>query len=117
LDNASSTDYEVRVYASDGIDQDNDGQHEYDVLVTTPSIPAEKDKFYKIVVVPLDPNNVDNVIRLGLTHTASWNAEANPLLIINKGGDNFNGLYYPDTNDNPDDDDVHWIKIKQVGSN
>ena len=117
LDNASSTDYEVRVYASDGIDNNNDGQHEYDILVTTPSIPADGAAFYKIVVVPLDPNNVDNVIRLGLTHTASWNAEANPLLIINKGGDDFNGLYYPDTNDNPDDDDVHWIKIKQVGSN
>ena len=114
LDRASSTDYEVRVYASDGIDNNNDGQHEYDVLVTTPSIPADGSAFYKVVVVPLDPNNVGNVIRLGLTHTASWNAEANPLLIINKGN---NGLYYPDTNESPEDDDVHWIQIKQVGSN
>ena len=70
--------------------------------------------FYKIVVVPKNPNLIDNVIKLGLTYTASWNPEANPLLIINKGENN--GLYYPweTTGNDSDNPDIHWISIKQV---
>lgn len=106
LMNASSADYEVRVYTTNGTDS------EYDVLVTDAAINAEANNFYKIVVVAKNPNNIGNVIKLGLTYTADWNAEANPLLIINKG--NNNGKYYPwdgvNANDEPD---IHWISIRQ----
>jgi hypothetical protein len=106
LINASAVDYEVRVYKTNGTDA------EYDVLVTSPAIEAEANNFYKIVVVAKNPNNIGNVIKLGLTYTADWNAEANPLLIINKGGNN--GLYYPWDGTNPSDEpDIHWISIRQ----
>ena len=106
LINASAVDYEVRVYKTNGTDA------EYDVLVTSPAIEAEANNFYKIVVVAKNPNNIGNVIKLGLTYTADWNAEANPLLIINKGGNN--GLYYPWGGTNPSDEpDIHWISIRQ----
>ena len=75
LINASAVDYEVRVYKTNGTDA------EYDVLVTSPAIEAEANNFYKIVVVAKNPNNIGNVIKLGLTYTADWNAEANPLYI------------------------------------
>ena len=108
LANASTNDYEVRVYTTDGINP------EYNVLVTDNQIEATRNKFYKIVVIAKNPNNVGNVIKLGLTHTANWNDEANPLLIINKGDNN--DCYYPWTS-NPnkpgDDPDIHWISIRQ----
>ena len=107
LANASTTDYEVRVYKTDGIDP------EYNILVTDNAIPAESGYFYKIVVVPLNPNNEGNVVKLGLTYTADWNAEANPLLIINKG-EGENPYYYPwDGSDKKDNPDIHWIPIRQ----
>lgn len=101
LADASAVDYEVRIYTTDGINS------EYDVLVTDDAVEAEKNKYYKIVVVAKNPNNVGNVIRLGITYTADWNAEANPLLIINKGDKG--GFYYP----NAGSSDIHWISIKQ----
>ena len=112
LANASTNDYEVRVYTNttDGINYNA----EYDILVTSDEIEAEANRFYKIVVIAKNPNNVGNVIKLGLTHTANWNDEANPLLIINKGDNN--GCYYPWTS-NPeklgDNPDIHWISIRQ----
>ena len=107
LANASSTDYEVRVYKTNTLDD------VYNVLVTDPAISAERNYFYKIVVVPLNSENVNNVIKLGLTYTASWNQEATPLLIINKGENN--GLYYPwDGTASKDAPDIHWISIRQV---
>lgn len=107
LANASTTDYDVRVYKTDGINP------EYNILVTDNAIPAESGYFYKIVVVPLNPNNEGNVVKLGLTYTADWNAEANPLLIINKGvGET--PYYYPwDGSDKKDAPDIHWISIRQ----
>lgn len=107
LANASTTDYDVRVYKTDGIDP------EYNILVIDNAIPAESGYFYKIVVVPLNPNNEGNVVKLGLTYTADWNAEANPLLIINKGvGET--PYYYPwDGSDKKDAPDIHWISIRQ----
>lgn len=108
LANASTNDYEVRVYTTDGVNP------EYNVLVDKDQIDAVENKFYKIVVIAKNPNNIGNVIKLGLTHTANWNDEANPLLIINKGDNN--GLYYPWTKnpDKPGDDpDIHWISIRQ----
>lgn len=111
LANASSTDYTVRVYKTNTADDD------YNVLVTDSAILAEKGYFYKIVVVPLNPINVNNVIKLGLTYTASWNQDANPLLIINKAdtGAGFDGLYYPNTGfTGKDTPDIHWISIRQV---
>lgn len=106
LINASSADYEVRIYTTNGTDA------EYNVLVTDAAIEAEANSFYKIVVVAKNPNNIGNVIKLGLTYTVDWNAEANPLLIINKG--NNNGLYYPWDGTNANDEpDIHWISIHQ----
>jgi hypothetical protein len=101
LADASTVDYEVRIYSTDGINP------EYNVPVTEDAVEAEKNRFYKIVVVAKNPNNVGNVIKLGLTYTASWNAEANPLLVINKGDNS--GFYYP----NAGKSDIHWISIKQ----
>ena len=107
LANASATDYKVRVYKTNTVDAD------YDVLVTEDAILAERGYFYKIVVVPLNSNNVGNVIKLGLTYTANWSQDANPLLIINKGDNN--GLYYPwDAIASKDAPDIHWISIRQV---
>lgn len=110
LANASSADYEVRIYKTNGVDDD------YSILVTEDAVETEKDYFYKIVVVAKNPNNIGNVIKLGITYTADWNPEANPLLIINKGDNN--GFYYPwdataagvKPSDSPD---IHWISIIQ----
>ena len=110
LASASTTDYDVLVYTTDGV---ND---EYDVLVTDDAIEAELNKFYKIVVVAKNQNNVGNVIKLGLTYTIEWNAEVTPLLIINKGdeGDE-DGCYYPwDGTVQADKPDIHWISIRQI---
>lgn len=110
LANASTSDYEIRVYKNI---TDLDDLTKYNVLVTESAISAERDYFYKIVVVPTNPNNSGNVVKLGITYTADWNAEANPLLIINKG--NNNGRYYPWTGtDALDKPDIHWISIKQI---
>lgn len=107
LANASSTDYEVRIYKTNTLDD------VYNVPVNDPAISAESNYFYKIVVVPLKAENINNVIKLGLTYTASWNQEATPLLIINKGENN--GLYYPwDGTASKDAPDIHWISIRQV---
>ena len=107
LANASSTDYEVRIYKTNTLDD------VYNVPVNDPAISAESNYFYKIVVVPLKAENVNHVIKLGLTYTASWNQEATPLLIINKGENN--GLYYPwDEMASKDAPDIHWISIRQV---
>lgn len=114
LTNASAADYEVRLYTNkkeDGSIQDN-----YNIPVTTANIEAEIDRFYKIVVVPKNPDNVNKVVKLGITYAPLWNEEANPLLIINKSGD---GYYYPwpDDETNPDNyPDECWISIKQVAN-
>lgn len=108
LANASVADYDVRVYTTDGVNP------EYDVLVTDDQIEVNGNSFYKIVVVAKNPNNIGNVIKLGLTYTATWNYETTPLLIINKGDNN--GLYYPWDNSGyaaDDNSDIHWISILQ----
>ena len=110
LANASKTDYKLEVYKTNGADSD------YNILVEDEAIEAEIDYYYKIVVKALKPDLVDNVIKLGITYTASWNQDANPLLLINKGdSDANNGLYYPwDGTDSNDAPDIHWISIRQV---
>ena len=112
LANASKTDYKLEVYKTNGTDPD------YNILVEDEAIEAEQDYYYKIVVKALDPDLVDNVIKLGITYTASWNQDANPLLLINKGdSDANNGLYYPwDGTDSNDAPDIHWISIRQVAT-
>ena len=110
LANASSADYEVRIYKTNGVDD------VYNILVTEDAVETEQDYFYKIVVVAKNPNNIGNVIKLGITYTADWNPEANPLLLINKGEGS--GLYYPWDAEAPgvrpsDSPDIHWISIIQ----
>lgn len=109
LSNASAGDYEVRVYAIGETD---------DVLVTDSAIAADGNKFFKIVVVAKNPNEVGKVVKLGISYTASWNDE-NTLLMINNGAND--GMYYPWEDNNLDDDkddpDKYWISITQVGSN
>lgn len=112
LTNASAGDYEVRVYTNG---ETNSG--EYEIPVTDSAIEASENRFFKIVVVAKNPNEVGKVVKLGISYTASWNDE-NTLLMINDGdGDN---LYYPwtdnDPNDAKDDPDKYWISIKQVSS-
>ena len=114
LANASAGDYEVRVYTNGETTPDI-----YDIPVTESSIEAVKDRFFKIVVVAKNADRVGKVVKLGISYTASWNDDDNTLLMINegKGGDS---MYYPWTDNNPDDDkddpDTHWISIKQVSS-
>jgi hypothetical protein len=110
LANASSADYEVRIYKTNGVDD------VYNILVTEDAVETEQDYFYKIVVVAKNPNNIGNVIKLGITYTADWNPEANPLLLINKGEGS--GLYYRWDAEAPgvrpsDSPDIHWISIIQ----
>lgn len=114
LANASAGDYEVRVYTNGETTPDI-----YDIPVTESSIEAEKDRFFKIVVVAKNADRVGKVVKLGISYTAGWNDDDNTLLMINEGkGGNF--MYYPWTDNNPDDDkddpDTHWISIKQVSS-
>ena len=113
LANVSAGDYEVRVYTNR---EDNGNEHsDYDILVTKANIEAAQDRFYKIVVVAKNPNNIGNVVKLGLSYAPLWNHEANPLLVINKESD---GLYYPwesISNDTSSDmPDISWISIRQV---
>ncbi|MBQ5899198.1 MAG: hypothetical protein IIW87_04730 [Alistipes sp.] len=112
LTNASAGDYEVRVYTNGETNPD-----EYDIPVTDSAIEANKDRFFKIVVVAKNPNEVGKVVKLGISYTASWNDD-NTLLMIN--GDSNDHLYYPwfdnDPDDAKDDPNVHWISIKQVSS-
>lgn len=113
LANASAADYEVRIY-----EQHESGSYivPVDMQDGKYAIEAADNKFYKIVVVPKNPNNSGNIVKLGLTYTADWNQNANPLLIINKGDNN--GLYYPwqpDVADKAGDTpDIHWISIRQI---
>lgn len=113
LANVSAGDYEVRVYTN--IDQNGNVRDTYDILVTDANIEAKIGRFYKIVVVAKNPNNVGTVVKLGLSYAPLWNHEANPLLVINKKGD---GLYYPwnqQTGDTSSDSpDISWISIRQV---
>ncbi len=115
LTNASADDYQVRVYTN--IDKNGATHADYDILVTDANIEAEDNRFYKIVVVAKNQNNIDKVVKLGITYAPIWNEEASPLLIINKG-DGEGDCYYPwtatgNTKDNPD---MFWISIKQVSS-
>lgn len=115
LTNASADDYQVRVYTN--IDKNGAAHADYDILVTDANIEAEDNRFYKIVVVAKNQNNINKVVKLGITHAPIWNEEASPLLIINKG-DGEGDCYYPwtatgNTKDNPD---MFWISIKQVSS-
>ena len=113
LANVSAGDYEVRVYTN--IDQNGNVRDSYDILVTDANIEAKIGRFYKIVVVAKNPNNVGTVVKLGLSYAPLWNHEANPLLVVNKKGD---GLYYPwnqQTGDTSSDKpDISWISIRQV---
>lgn len=126
LANAGKTDYKVEVYrfndvgvAPEEIDDEKLNPARYNLLVEDEAIEAERNNFYRIVVKALNPDLIDNVIKLGITYTASWNQDANPLLLINKGdnsSDN-NGLYYPwDGTDSNDAPDIHWISIRQVAT-
>lgn len=113
LANVSAGDYEVRVYTNK---EDNGNEHpDYDILVTKANIEAAQDRFYKVVVVAKNPNNIGNVVKLGLSYAPLWNHEANPLLVINKDSD---GLYYPwdlmDGDTSSDMPDISWISIRQV---
>lgn len=115
LTNASADDYQVRVYTN--IDKNGAAHADYDILVTDANIEAEDNRFYKIVVVAKNQNNINKVVKLGITYAPIWNEEASPLLIINKG-DGEGVCYYPwtatgNTKDNPD---MFWISIKQVSS-
>lgn len=115
LTNASADDYQVRVYTN--IDKNGAAHADYDILVTDANIEAEDNRFYKIVVVAKNQNNINKVVKLGITYAPIWNEEASPLLIINKG-DGEGDCYYPwtatgNTKDNPD---MFWISIKQVSS-
>lgn len=115
LTNASADDYQVRVYTN--IDKNGATHADYDILVTDANIEAEDNRFYKIVVVAKNQNNINKVVKLGITYAPIWNEEASPLLIINKG-DGEGDCYYPwtatgNTKDNPD---MFWISIKQVSS-
>ena len=113
LANVSAGDYEVRVYTN--IDQNGNVRDSYDILVTDANIEAKIGRFYKIVVVAKNPNNVGTVVKLGLSYAPLWNHEANPLLVINKKGDEF---YYPWTTQtgdtSSDSPDISWISIRQV---
>ena len=114
LANASAGDYEVRVYTNGETTPDI-----YDIPVTESSIEAVKDRFFKIVVVAKNADRVGKVVKLGISYTASWNDDDNTLLMINEGKGG-NSMYYPWTDNNPDDDkddpDTHWISIKQVSN-
>ena len=115
LTNASADDYQVRVYTN--IDKNGVAHADYDILVTDANIEAEDNRFYKIVVVAKNQNNINKVVKLGITYAPIWNEEASPLLIINKG-EGEGDCYYPwtatgNTKDNPD---MFWISIKQVSS-
>ena len=103
----------MRVYTNK---EDNGNEHpDYDILVTKANIEAAQDRFYKVVVVAKNPNNIGNVVKLGLSYAPLWNHEANPLLVINKDSD---GLYYPwdlmDGDTSSDMPDISWISIRQV---
>ena len=115
LTNASADDYQVRVYTN--IDKSGATHTDYDILVTDANIEAEDDRFYKIVVVANNQNNIGKVVKLGITYAPIWNEEASPLLIINKG-DGEGDWYYPwtDTGNTKDNPDMFWISIKQVSS-
>jgi hypothetical protein len=113
LANVSAGDYEVRLYTN--IDQNGNVRDSYDILVTEANIEAKIGRFYKIVVVAKNPNNVGKVVKLGLSYAPLWNHEANPLLVINKKD---GGRYYPwatqDGDTSSDSPDISWISIRQV---
>ena len=115
LTNASADDYQVRVYTN--IDKNGAAHADYDILVTDANIEAEDNRFYKIVVVAKNQNNINKVVKLGITYAPIWNEEASPLLIINKG-DGEGDCYYPwtATGNAKDNPDMFWISIKQVSS-
>ena len=61
LTNASADDYQVRVYTN--IDKNGAAHADYDILVTDANIEAEDNRFYKIVVVAKNQNNINKVVK------------------------------------------------------
>lgn len=91
--NVSQGDYEARVYEVLSYDQEN-GIVTLASSPTTGDIKADKDKFYAVKVVDVNPASLDHPVELGISHAPQWNEEKSNLLVINPGTKEGNSTTY-----------------------
>ena len=90
-----NTDYEIRVY-------DNLG-----VPLTDPSDWVASDSWYRIVVIPLKPENTGVVVKFGITYHQDWMPDGKSVYLFING--KVDEIAWPESGNDP-----NYIEIKQI---
>ena len=90
--NVSQGHYETRVYE---VLSYTDGVVTLASAPTMGDIAADKDKFYAVKVIDVNPASLEGHIELGISHAPQWNEEKSNLLVINPGTGTPTNYYWP----------------------